>query len=232
MSSLLKFLRGNPPSDPLAPVNPKQERIPRRSSGLGEFTRALAGQEGMRILDLGPTSAANITHFTGLGHKYHNEDVLLSAMDPTLVTGTGMNETVGFDVDRFLRENLVHEAEMFDAVLMWDMADYLPEPLVKPVVARLHKTMKPGGALLGFFHTKDAGPDAPYFRYHIDHESKTKDGLLLQPVWKPGDTKQKTPMFRLQRVFANRHVENLFRDYASIKFFLARDNVREVLVIR
>ena len=232
MSSLLKFFRGNPPSDPLAPVDPKQERIPRRSSGLGEFTRALAGQEGMRILDLGPTSAANITHFTGLGHKYHNEDVLLSAMDPTLVTGTGMNETISFDVDRFLRENLVHDAAMFDAVLMWDMADYLPEPLVKPVVARLHKTMKPGGALLGFFHTKDAGPNAPYFRYHIDAGSKTKDGLLLQPVWKPGDSKQKTPMFRLQRVFANRHVENLFRDYASIKFFLARDNVREVLVIR
>ncbi len=38
--------------------------------------------------------------------------------------------------------------------------------------------------------------------------------------------------FRLQRVFNNRHIENLFRDFASIKFFLARDNVREVLVVR
>ena len=232
VSSFLKFFRGHAPSDPLAPVDTKQEKIPRRSSGLGEFNRALAGQEAMRILDLGPTSAANITHFTGLGHKYHNEDVLLSATDPSLVTGGGLNEPTGFDVDRFLRENLTHEAGIFDAVLLWDMADYLPEPLVKPVVARLHKTMKPGGALLGFFHTKDAGPNAPYFRYHIDSAAKTRDGLLLQPVWKPNDPKQKTPMFRLQRVFANRHVENLFRDYASIKFFLARDNVREVLVIR
>jgi hypothetical protein len=38
--------------------------------------------------------------------------------------------------------------------------------------------------------------------------------------------------FRLQRVFNNRHIENLFRDFSSIKFFLARDNVREVLVVR
>jgi len=28
------------------------------------------------------------------------------------------------------------------------------------------------------------------------------------------------------------HRENLFRDFSSIKFFLARDNVREVLVVR
>jgi hypothetical protein len=38
--------------------------------------------------------------------------------------------------------------------------------------------------------------------------------------------------FTLQRVFNNRHIENLFRDFASIKFFLSRDNVREVLVVR
>jgi hypothetical protein len=38
--------------------------------------------------------------------------------------------------------------------------------------------------------------------------------------------------FQLQRVFNNRHIETLFRDFASIKFFLARDNIREVLVVR
>jgi hypothetical protein len=41
-----------------------------------------------------------------------------------------------------------------------------------------------------------------------------------------------TDGFQLQRVFNNRHIENLFRDFASIKFFLARDNIREVLVVR
>jgi hypothetical protein len=39
-------------------------------------------------------------------------------------------------------------------------------------------------------------------------------------------------VFRLQRVFNNRHIENLFKDFASRKFFLGRDNIREVLVVR
>jgi SAM-dependent methyltransferase len=122
------------------------------------------------------------------------------------------------DVDRYLGENLRHERERFDAVMAWDGPDYLPEEVVKPTIERIHTIMKPGGILLAFFHTKDAGPDAPYFRYHIG------DAQTLEL--------QRGPQFRLQRVFNNRHIENLFRDYASIKFFLGRDNIREVLVIR
>jgi SAM-dependent methyltransferase len=137
-------------------------------------------------------------------------------------------------VERFLKENLHYEREMFDAVLLWDMPDYLSEALVKPVVQRLHYIMKPGGVLLAFFHTRDAGPQAPYYRYHVAPKS---DGLMLQPVYKNGNGNGNgngthAPLFRLQRVFNNRHIENLFHDFASLKFFLARDNVREVLVIR
>ena len=38
--------------------------------------------------------------------------------------------------------------------------------------------------------------------------------------------------FKLQRIFNNRHIENLFKDFASRKFFLGRDNIREVLMVR
>ncbi len=37
---------------------------------------------------------------------------------------------------------------------------------------------------------------------------------------------------RLQRIFNNRHMENLFQGFSSLKFFLARDNVRELLAVR
>jgi hypothetical protein len=59
------------------------------------------------------------------------------------------------------------------------------------------------------------------------------DTLEMQHIAR-GDGKKGGPAskFRLQRVFNNRNIENLFRDFASIKFFLARDNVREVLVVR
>ena len=83
--------------------------------------------------------------------------------------------------------------------------------------------------LLAFFHTQEAGPDAPCYRYHI----VGGDVLEMQHIAR-GDGKKggAASKFRLQRVFNNRNIENLFRDFASIKFFLARDNVREVLVVR
>lgn len=174
--------------------------------------------EGQTILDLGPTSPDNISFITGFGHRAYNEDVLAAASDPSLVIPGEADGTTTHDVERFLEENLTHAPESFDAVLLWDVCDYLPEPLVKPVIERIRSVTKPNGMLLAFFHTKDAGPDAPYYRYHM----KTQETLELQ----------RGPQFRLQRVFANRHVENLFKEYRSIKFFLGKENIREVLIVR
>src|SRR6266446_928408 len=192
-------------------------RSKRHSSGLNELTKMLSGQENLCILDLGPTSPQNIAHLTGLGHRVYNEDVLLASMDPNFVAKNEDGST-SVNLESFLADNLKYNGQQFDAVIAWDIPDYLHESLVKAMVERLSSVIKPGGVLLAFFHTRDAGPDAPYYRYHISG----KDSLDLQ----------RGPQFRLQRVFNNRHIENLFRDYSNIKFFLARDNVREVLVVR
>ena len=210
-----RFFRSSSTTEKQQPISGTDAGF-RRSSGLGELTRLLKGSEGLAILDLGPTSPANITHFTGLGHRVYNEDVLLASQNPEFqVKREGASS---LDVDRFFSENLVFRNVKFDAVLCWDIPDYLAEPLVKPMVERIASILNPKGYLLAFFHTKDAGPDAPYYRYHIDGA----ENLRLQ----------RGPQIRLQRVFNNRHIENLFHDYASLKFFLARDNVREVLVVR
>lgn len=193
------------------------ERVQRRSTGFSEFIKWLAREEGLSVLDLGSTSPANITFFIGLGHRFHQEDLLRLSSDKSLLVSNAEGGTT-VDVNRFLDENLRFEREEFDAVLFWDLADYLPEPLVKPVIERVQVGMKPGAILFSFFHTKDAGAEAPFYRYNI----ASKDTLEMQPA----------APFKLQRVFNNRHVENLFHDFASIKFFLGRDNIREVLVIR
>ena len=198
-----------------------KDRIQRRSTGFQEFMKTIGREQDIWVLDLGPTSPNNIKHITERGHRIYNEDVLAEATGNDLKirsTEEGKEGQMVVDVNRYLAENLRHDREKFDAVMAWDIPDYLPEEVVKPTIERIHTIMKPGGILLAFFHTKDAGPDAPYFRYHIG------DPQTLEL--------QKGPNFRLQRVFNNRHIENLFRDYASIKFFLGRDNIREVLVIR
>ena len=198
------------------------ERITRRSNGLAELIKRMSHEGACSVLDLGPTSPTNITFFTGLQHRTHAEDVLRASRDPQYLVDNSEGHKV-IDSDRFLTDNLNFEAEQFDSVLVWDACDYMDEGLVKPVVQRIHHILKPGGALLAFFHTKDAGPDAPYFRYHIGAPGT----LDLQAIVPSADAH-----FRLQRVFNNRHIENLFHDYGSIKFFLGRDNIREVLVIR
>lgn len=217
VAGFFRKMFGGGSDEPVVGVEHPHARISRRSTGFQEFIRAIAAPEGQRILDLGPTSPSNISFITGLGHRAYNEDVLLCSHDPGLLVPAEDGKKK-IDVEHFLAENLVHEKEIFDAVLLWDVPDYLDESLVKPVVERIHRVTKPGGLLLGFFHTRDAGPDAPYYRYHI----ADKQTLELQ----------RGPQFRLQRVFNNRHIENLFHDFASIKFFLGRDNIREVLVVR
>jgi SAM-dependent methyltransferase len=196
---------------------------------MGEIARLLKSQEGLCVLDIGSTSASNIQFLTGKGHKNYSEDLLRSSLDPALRMPDAAGATV-VDSKKFLDENLVYPTALFDVVLCWNLPDYMEESLVKPTIDRLWSVMKPGGFLLAFFHTRDAGPDSTCYRFHVtDTDLLQMQEVKFAPPGRPASEKQSP---RLQRVFNNRHIENLFRDFASIKFFLARDAIREVLVVR
>jgi SAM-dependent methyltransferase len=236
-NSFMKLFRGSSADvGPAIGASTGAQRLTRRSSGLAELARSLASEDPLCVLDLGSTSPNNIRYMTERGHKIYSEDLLVASTDPALATKDEQGNVI-LDSKKFLADNLVYPAAQFDVVLCWNLADYLDESLVKPVVGRLWSVLKPQGMLLAFFHTKEAGPDAPCYRYHI----VGKDTLEMQHIAARREVR-KGPTgvahtavgsgFRLQRVFNNRHIENLFRDFASIKFFLARDNVREVLVVR
>ncbi|HJT69756.1 MAG TPA: methyltransferase domain-containing protein [Terriglobales bacterium] len=219
----MKFFR----STPAAPPEPRtQERLSRRSSAMAELSRILKTEDPLCVLDIGATSASNIRFFTERGHKIYSQDLLEASAEPSLAISNEQGLPT-LDSKKFLEENLAYPNTHFDLVFCWNLADYLDESLVKPVIGRLWSEMKPGGMLLAFFHTREAGPDAPYYRYHI-----TATDVLEMQVLNAKPRKDRAKNFALQRVFNNRHIENLFRDFASIKFFLSRDNVREVLVIR
>ena len=232
-NTVMKIFRG--PSPGQNRPSAQTPRLTRRSSGLAELAKLLNSEESLCVLDLGYTSPANIRYFTERGHKIYSEDLLVASTDPALLTKDESGNSV-VNEKQFLAENLVYSNALFDLVLCWNMADYMEESLVKPVVGRLWSLMKPGAMLLAFFHTREAGPDAPCYRYHM----VGSDSLEMQPIdprrearrGPTGAVHTAVSSFRLQRVFNNRHIENLFRDFASIKFFLARDNVREVLVVR
>jgi SAM-dependent methyltransferase len=232
--NFMKFFRGS--SGPETIPAQGSQKLTRRSSGLAELSRSWETAESLCILDLGSTSATNIRRFTENGHRIYSEDLLTASTEPELLTKSEDGATV-LDSRKFLADNLVYPAAHFDVVLCWNLPDYLDESLVKPVVGRLWSVLKPGGMLLAFFHTRDAGPDSPCHRFHIvGPDLLEMQKIVLRREARSGPTGAVhtaiSDGFQLQRVFNNRHIENLFRDFASIKFFLARDNVREVLVVR
>jgi len=198
---------------------------------MAEIARVLKSEDTLCVLDIGATSASNIRFFTERGHRIYSQDLLEASIDPALAVSNDQGLPT-LDSKKFLEENLAYPNTHFDLVFCWNLADYMDESLVKPVIGRLWSVMKPGAMLVAFFHTREAGPDAPYYRYHITGNDMLEMHALNAKAGAGRGRSTHHGNFALQRVFNNRHIENLFRDFASIKFFLSRDNVREVLVVR
>ena len=123
----------------------------------------------------------------------------------------------GFDVDRFLESNLNFAGRVFDVVILWDTADYLPEPLLIPVFTRLYEVLQPGGVMLAFFHAT-TGPETAFHRYHL-----TESDVVEM---------QKAGNYPLLHIYSNRKIENMLSSFSNYRFFLAKDSLREVIATR
>ena len=194
-------------------------RVPRHSSGWVALLKHLKEDQGLRVLDIGPTSPTNINFLTGLGHGIYMADLVREAvanewMRPSPEPG-GEPE---FDVQRFLSQNMDFGGRQFDVVLLWTSLDYLPEPLIAPVIERFRECMLKGGKILALFHTKMTGQDTAYCRYHLTDSDQIEV--------------QESEPYPMRQVYTNRSIEKLFAGFGGYKFFLARDNVYEVLITR
>src|ERR1700757_2046027 len=114
-------------------------RVPRHSSGWNELMKYLRAQESLRILDIGPTSSTNINYITSLGHSIYMANLVEEASKPEWVIPGEPGDAPKYDIDGFLKANLNFSGRHFDVVIFWDTADYLPEPLLTAVLARLHE---------------------------------------------------------------------------------------------
>jgi len=180
--------------------------------------KRLQAEPGLCIIDTGYTSPANINYLTGLGHSIFLTDLVYDACTEDWQTGTDEDGNPIWNVEGFLDRTLKFDGRMFDVVLLWTALDYLPEPFVAPVVARLFSAMNPGGQVLAFFHTKSQGEETVRCRFHVT----------------PGDEveMQLTKQFPLQRAFTNRSIERLFVGWSGHRQFLAKDSVSEVIMTR
>lgn len=191
-----------------------KQRIPRHSSGWSALRTFLNEQESLRVLDIGPTSSNNINLLTSWGHSIYMADLVGEAQGRTWLR-EGAEPGNEFDTDAFLDANLPASGRLFDVVLLWDVADYLPKALVGPLFERIHSVMAPGGRLLVFGHVK---PETGFSRYHLREDAQVD----VQPV----------SSLAVENTYTNRQMEALLHPFATYRFFLAKDNLREILVNR
>jgi SAM-dependent methyltransferase len=199
-------------SDSTEPQAPRT----RVSRGMEEFFGFFRDQSGLAILDLGGVHQENINFITSLGHKYYSEDFLRIFHDTFSEDPAGQSNPG--QIEYFLREALDYPDERLDGVLAWDVLEYVAAPLLTATVERLRRVMKPGGRLLAFFHSTDTRDLVPCYSFRI---------LDFQTV-EVGESGGRDPVI----LFNNRSLEKLFQKFESVKFFLTRERLREVIARR
>ena len=199
-------------------LGPTGPRVARHSGGWAAVRKRLMTEQALRVIDVGFTSPANIHFLTELGHSIFLADLVHDACATDWRTGVDEDGIPVWNVQGFLEQTLDFSGRTFDIVLLWTALDYLPEPFVAPVVARLHSAMNPGGQVLAFFHTRTTGEEAVHCRFHVT----------------PGDEVeiQLAQHFPIQRAFTNRSIERLFANWSGHKQYLAKDSVSEVIITR
>ena len=191
------------------------ETSTRPSRGLEEFFAYIRGQSGLTILDLGGATQQNISFITNLGHRLYSES-FLQTLQETLGAEDSPDQSNPVQIERFLRQALNYAPLHFDGVLIWDVLEYLDPALLAAVVERLHKIVRPKSYMLSFFHSDAKLEAVPHYTFRIQE-------VNLLHVTQQGAR-------RPAQLFNNRSLEKLFGNFESVKFFLTRDRLREVIV--
>jgi hypothetical protein len=188
----------------------------RQSRGLEQFFFNLRDVVGLSILDCAGANQENINFLIDLGHKIYSQDLVRNldeafGLDPAEQTNVSQ-------IDYFLRQNFDYPSKTFDGVLLWDSLQFMSPALLNAAVERLYDVMKPNSYLLAFFTAKEHTTEVPSYAFRI---LDNKTIVLSDRGPRPSG-----------QVFNNRNLEKLFGKFDSVKFFLTRESLREVIVRR
>src|SRR5271169_1787963 len=194
----------------------KAAPLRRQSRGLEQFFYNIRDVVGLSVLDCAGASQDNIDFLINLGHKVYSQD-LVRNLDEAF--GLDLTEqTNPSRIEFFLRQNFEYPRETLDGVLLWDALQFMSPALLNATVDRLYDVMRPKSYLLAFFTATERVHDVPSNSFRI---GDNKTIVLTERGIRPAG-----------QMFNNRNLEKLFGKFESVKFFLTRENLREVIVRR
>ena len=206
---------------------PALQETTRVSNGLKDFLWNLDGLGHGTLLDLGAAWQTTLSFFIERGFRVTSDDLLRSwanflgeqdklAKEQAPKAEDYAQRTPEAIAKKFLAENIEYPANSFDAVLLWDVLDYLEPTLARLAVANFTEMLRPGGVVFALFHSKK--PQS-FQRYRV------MDTNTLQVL----ETK---PIVPAQKVYQNREIQEMFGRYRTIKSYVGRDQLRESLFIK
>lgn len=176
----------------------------RRSYALEQVHEYLEKFAGGQVVDLGGAYQSTIDYVTGLGHRLYAED-LLRTLGPAGEGGALPGDCLDFP------------PASVDVILCWDRLQFVPEAAALALRERIHRVMTPGGLVLALFHAEQSAAACPL-------ACRIADGRHLQV----GAAGAPRPI----RPFHTRMIERFFQNFDSLKFYLTRENLQEVIVRR
>lgn len=188
----------------------------RQSRGLEQFFFNVRDVVGLSILDCAGANQDNINFLINLGHKVYAQDLVRSlddAFGPDLAEQTNPSR-----MDYFLKQNFEYPTGELDGVLLWDSLQFMSPALLNATIDRLYEVMRPKSYLLAFFSATEKAAEVTNYSFRI---ADNKTIVLTDRGMRPTG-----------QVFNNRNLEKLFVKFESVKFFLTRESLREVIVRR
>jgi len=182
------------------------------SKTLAKFLSLVFARPAAELVDLGPVIGANIA-FLGerIGCKIHVED-LYADLDRHAQEGA-LDRFPEFLAGRFaLRDRSV------DAVLCWDVFDYLAPAAASALAGEVKRMLRPEGVLLGFFGAR-ASDDTRYTKYFIEDETHLRHRFYPSACTR-------------RWVLQNRDINHLFAGLELFDSLLLKSGVREILFRR
>lgn len=189
----------------------------RRSHAMQSLARHMESHFGLQVADLGGLNQNNLDFVTGSGHRLYAADLIVGYDSFFSRDEISEGKADEARIAEFLEATLDGTGRRLSAVLLWDRLQFLLPQVALALVERLRAVMEPGGLLLAMFHPESAGSAAPL-------DCRILGDSFVKAVPRP-------PLRPVER-FNPRTVERLFSGFGSLKFFVTRDSLQEVLVRR